>query len=323
MSSRPNYMPKLPAKEVTALMKECVATADRLAEKARLAPDSEPLPSGTDFSDEEYKATIEQLKAKSALPKHASESVGCAFAAKYLLRLTTILRSLSHDTQPKAIYLYIRIISSLGNPTDRRPSNPYLKNFFMSEEHAKDLASLVASAIINIGQFTAKPGNLPTVCWQLYAIVVLGDSAWGDDGRACIDVSLRQALVEKLKPLMPPAEEDVGASGTKDPIRRLVGSLEVAGMDGIGPNYLNAIRHGWLTTLSSGIEGDADCVVCGEEEVDLNCSRCKSAWYCSPECQSRAWKEEHKLRCFDATFSMSRTLDQKAKQPTGSDGMSW
>ena len=55
-------MPKLPAKEVTTLMKECVAAADRLAEKARLALDSEPLPAGTDFSDEEYDAIVEQAR---------------------------------------------------------------------------------------------------------------------------------------------------------------------------------------------------------------------------------------------------------------------
>lgn len=62
MSSRPKYMPKLPAKEVTALMKECVAAADRLAQKARLTPDSEPLSSGTDFSDEECNAIVEEAR---------------------------------------------------------------------------------------------------------------------------------------------------------------------------------------------------------------------------------------------------------------------
>lgn len=229
-----------------------------------------------------------------------------------------VLRSLSRGTQPRAISLYIRIISLLGNPVDGRPSNPYLRNFFMSEEHAKDLASLIASAIVDGIDLTAKPGSLPAVCRQLYTILVFGDSSWGDDGRACIDRSLRQALVEKLKPSMVPQGPEAvqrNESKPKDPIRVLVGSLEVSGMDGIGPNYLNALRHGWLTTFSSGIEGDADCAVCMEEEVDLNCSRCKSVWYCSSECQSRAWKEEHKLRCFEATFLMSRTLDQKVKNP--------
>ena len=55
-------MPKLPAKEVTALMKECVSTADRLAEKARLTSDSEPLPKDTDFTDEEYDAIVELVR---------------------------------------------------------------------------------------------------------------------------------------------------------------------------------------------------------------------------------------------------------------------
>ena len=189
----------------------------------------------------------------------------------------------------------------------------------MSEEYAKDLASLMARAVAGGVDFSAKPGSLPAVCRQLYTALVLGDPSWGDDGRGCIDLSLRQALADKLKPSMPPQDPEAAnsAGGTKDPIRRLVGTLEVAGMDGIGPKYIAVMRHGWLTTLSSGIEGDADCVVCMDDDVDLNCSRCKSAWYCSPECQSQAWKEEHKLRCFEATFPMSRSLDQKAKHPDG------
>lgn len=43
-------------------MKECVATADRLAETAQSAPNSEPLPQDTDFSDEEYDAIAEQAR---------------------------------------------------------------------------------------------------------------------------------------------------------------------------------------------------------------------------------------------------------------------
>ncbi|VDC06212.1 unnamed protein product [Peniophora sp. CBMAI 1063] len=264
MSSRPNYMPKLPAREVTNLMKECTAAADRLAQRARLTPDSEPLPAGIDFTSDEYDAIVEQLKAKSNLPKHAAESVECAFAAKYLERLVTVLRTLSLEAQPKAISIYIRIISLLGNPVDGRPSNPYLRNFFTSEEHAKDLASLIARAIVNGVEFTAKPGSLSAVCRQLYTIVVFGDSSWGDDGRACIDLPLRQAVVEKLKPSMAPQDPEVAKGNStkpKDPIRVLVGSLEVAGMDGIGPTYLSALRHAWLTTFSSGIEGDADCAI--------------------------------------------------------------
>ena len=29
------------------------------------------------------------------------------------------------------------------------------------------------------------------------------------------------------------------------------------------------------------------------------CSRCRNVFYCSRECQKKAWKEEHKVYCID------------------------
>ena len=39
------------------------------------------------------------------------------------------------------------------------------------------------------------------------------------------------------------------------------------------------------------------CNQCGATDIKLNlCSRCKRAWYCSPECQRAAWLN-HKADC--------------------------
>jgi hypothetical protein len=42
---------------------------------------------------------------------------------------------------------------------------------------------------------------------------------------------------------------------------------------------------------------------CGNEECDeeptMRCAKCKSVEYCGRECQSKHWKKEHKVRCFE------------------------
>ncbi|KAL0915510.1 hypothetical protein M5K25_015935 [Dendrobium thyrsiflorum] len=42
--------------------------------------------------------------------------------------------------------------------------------------------------------------------------------------------------------------------------------------------------------------GASECPVC-TRSASKKCSRCKSVWYCSQECQSKHWKAEHKSKC--------------------------
>ena len=47
--------------------------------------------------------------------------------------------------------------------------------------------------------------------------------------------------------------------------------------------------------------GQEECDICMEEETS-GCSRCKTVKYCGTECQTKGWKQGHKLRCFDTVF---------------------
>ncbi|XP_058067870.1 ubiquitin carboxyl-terminal hydrolase 18-like isoform X4 [Magnolia sinica] len=56
--------------------------------------------------------------------------------------------------------------------------------------------------------------------------------------------------------------------------------------------------------------GDAvKCFVCGGSATKI-CSGCKAVRYCSTTCQSKHWKEDHKLKCKDLKFSNS--IDSKS-----------
>ena len=38
------------------------------------------------------------------------------------------------------------------------------------------------------------------------------------------------------------------------------------------------------------------CFNCGKENANKKCSKCKSVWFCSKECQVEGWKK-HKKNC--------------------------
>ena len=48
-------------------------------------------------------------------------------------------------------------------------------------------------------------------------------------------------------------------------------------------------------------DGQSHCANCGKDaladEKFKQCSKCKSQWYCSKECQVEAWKAGHKKDC--------------------------
>ena len=45
------------------------------------------------------------------------------------------------------------------------------------------------------------------------------------------------------------------------------------------------------------MDGERYCEHCGKEGADKRCSRCLSAYYCSPKCQKTAWKAGHRHKC--------------------------
>ena len=59
----------------------------------------------------------------------------------------------------------------------------------------------------------------------------------------------------------------------------------------------------WCQCLRCQFEGDGPtvCTECDRKASDEKpfpkCSRCKQAWYCSTECQKKAWKRGHKKIC--------------------------
>jgi len=52
------------------------------------------------------------------------------------------------------------------------------------------------------------------------------------------------------------------------------------------------------------------CQVCGKESIK-KCSRCNLAWYCSPDCQRKHWKE-HKPVCNSEYQSHQYEIHKKA-----------
>jgi hypothetical protein len=59
---------------------------------------------------------------------------------------------------------------------------------------------------------------------------------------------------------------------------------------------------------------DEDKHICANCGIDASkrCSRCKTVWYCSKECQVKHFKESHKKNCKDIT-----TIQNKGNQETG------
>ena len=59
------------------------------------------------------------------------------------------------------------------------------------------------------------------------------------------------------------------------------------------------------------MSGKFNCAKCGEEDVELRCSRCKSVGYCDGECQRNHWPE-HKVLCTQLAAAMTMS----AKHPS-------
>lgn len=54
----------------------------------------------------------------------------------------------------------------------------------------------------------------------------------------------------------------------------------------------------------------SNCALCSKEATK-RCSRCKSTWYCSTECQKQDWKNHKKIACNDGFQADQYTLHKR------------
>ena len=58
------------------------------------------------------------------------------------------------------------------------------------------------------------------------------------------------------------------------------------------------------------------CDSCGKPQAKLMCSRCQRVYYCSRECQTTAWKHQHKSICVPSGNEEMSSLPKSPKQQT-------
>ncbi|CAB9514118.1 expressed unknown protein [Seminavis robusta] len=64
------------------------------------------------------------------------------------------------------------------------------------------------------------------------------------------------------------------------------------------------------TTTTTTTKPTATCALCGAPATK-RCSRCKLAWYCSPEHQKQDWKRHKRTACDDAFQADQHTLHKR------------
>lgn len=64
--------------------------------------------------------------------------------------------------------------------------------------------------------------------------------------------------------------------------------------DGKPDDALKSIMKLYGSDVFDQFEDDPKCAGCGDPAT-MRCSRCKTEWYCSRECQLSRWKEHKKL----------------------------
>lgn len=66
-----------------------------------------------------------------------------------------------------------------------------------------------------------------------------------------------------------------------------------------------ALQGGEHQSQSEGAQVKKECLNCGDSGAKLRCSKCKRAYFCSRECQTKAWKT-HKADCMPPGSSSAR-----------------
>jgi hypothetical protein len=288
--------------KINDLLPEVIGLAQELAENARL---DQPLPSGTDFIDEEQQKVQTQVRpdfhflikcylntmqipAMLILPETIVDAFWCAFAAHHLQSLASALRSLEPTTQPKATATYIQILSLLPDPKH----NPYFREFLLQIRN--DFPSVVARIFVQ-GVAFKRPSGPGHICTLIIHLLFWCDTNLGDDKAASIDADVRTAVLAKINALKASPHFNRLEELQRVDIERLariLGSVNSEQMPG----------NTYLASTRQYLEGQVDCCGNGDcddsEEADMQCSKCKSVKYCGRKCQQQDWKKGHKLRCF-------------------------
>lgn len=241
-------------------------------------------------------ATLFQVNAFASLPPHLKDPLCLAFSAKYLPDLAIALRSRSRTTQRNAFSTLIQILSLLPAPE----TDPYFRRFLQSPQ-STGLPTLVASAFVD-GIAWLRPSGPGPLCDLVYHMLTWCAVAQGDDAEAPVDRGVRDALRARIADLQ--ADADYGALPREQraQIARLAETLKRIHFMPAGglpaSAYLNSVRE-----LCEGqIPGVEECVVCMDDEQLFLCSKCRTVKYCSKECQLKAWKDGHKVRCFTTAY---------------------
>ena len=231
------------------------------------------------------------------MPQSFTDPLYIAFSANYLPALAAALRTLSPDTQRKAFSTLLQILSLLPDPE----ADPYFRRF-LGSPHVVGLPTLVASAFVR-GVDWLRPSGPGNLCNLVFYMLVWCDPGMGDDAQTCIDKAARDPLTTKVAVLQSTPDFARLDARQRAMVERLVKALTTlehapkAGMS--APMWLAAQRE----LAENAVRGLNECAVCAEEDEELFlCSKCKTVKYCSKECQLRAWKEGHKIRCFETAF---------------------
>ncbi|GJE98480.1 zinc finger MYND domain-containing protein [Phanerochaete sordida] len=255
-----------------------------------------PLPKDTYFSDEEMKANQSRLNAMvHPLPPSFTDPLYIAFSAKYLPALATSLRALSLDTQRNAFSTLVQVLSLL--PVER---DPYTRRFFASQQFA-GMPTLLARAFVR-GIAWLQPSGPGALADLFFYMLIWCDPSTGDDAETCIDKDARVALARNIAELQESpsfARLDDKQRAQVARLAKVLTTLKHVDGGGVPPSY-------WLKAQrdlhEADIPGVEACAVCLEDEELFFCFKCKTVKYCSKECQLKAWKEGHKVRCYETTY---------------------
>lgn len=119
----------------------------------------------------------------------------------------------------------------------------------------------------------------------------------GDDKRASVDKDVRAALAARLEEFQAVEDFDRLKELQRVEVARLAGILNCVEKMPTGPMAVGYYLISTREHIEGSIPGQEECDVC-MDEAELLCSKCKSVRYCGSECQTKAWKEGHKYRCF-------------------------
>ncbi|KAG8776350.1 hypothetical protein FRC12_000962 [Ceratobasidium sp. 428] len=272
---------KYDAKELT---NEALKFTDDLATKIYI---TRPLPLDTDFTGPEDKEAQTQLRAMLALPPEMVGLMWAAFCARHLTKMAKILLTLSLEKQPKAFATYIQVMSLFPEPK----SEPYWRMFLRSSD-SDGIPNIVGNAFAQ-GVEWRRPSGPGFICGAIIELLFWCNTEQGDDKKASMDSNIRKAVARKTRAIKSSDAHQQLDMRQQVEIERLDGILNVIDVMP-GDTYLTSTKQSLVEEID---------YQCGNEDCDdppiERCGKCKSVEYCGRSCQSKHWKKEHKVRCFE------------------------